>query len=296
MKKIFMLAAALCVMLCAGTASAHMLWVNAYKSETHFPNHVTTHIGYGHALPMDDFLMAGKENIVMQDYFLADPASERHDLRLAKEERPKPEDLCQGMKFQAGNLSINKITLSDEAKQGTYQVVVNAKPNYFTIYKDKSGKKKTTLKSMDRIKDLKTPLSSIRYSANGKTFFTVGKWTQPEPLGFDLELIPLTDLTNVRAGDLVRFRVLLNGKPLSSSYKGIESISAVSPSFGGPDHFTLNSKLYRGEAQFRIPAAGQWVVKSRTVKKINESPAFAKEKGKTMAMYFMSTVTFTAKP
>ncbi|KIX10961.1 DUF4198 domain-containing protein [Dethiosulfatarculus sandiegensis] len=296
MKKLTTLVLGLAMLFIAESASAHMFWVNAFKSEHHFPNYVTTTIGYGHALPIDDFLISGKDTIKVGEYFVAGPKGKRSDLHLAKPAYYKPEPLSKGLSAQPGSLSANKIILSKDAAKGTYQVAAVVEPTCFTIYKNQKGRTKFALKGMDEIKDLKKTILGMACFFSGKSFFTVGSWTKPEPLGLDLEILPQDDLSDVHVGDLVKFRVLLNGKPLSSSFKGIESISAQSPSFGASDGNEITCKLHNGMGKIRVPAAGQWVVKVWTQKKVSQDPKMAKFKNKAQVLYYASSVTFSVKP
>jgi hypothetical protein len=44
----------------------------------------------------------------------------------------------------------------------------------------------------------------VKYQAFAKSYVTVCKWTNPRPLGHGLEIIPLTDLSNLHVSDLVK--------------------------------------------------------------------------------------------
>ncbi|WP_419657188.1 DUF4198 domain-containing protein [Desulfosarcina variabilis] len=44
----------------------------------------------------------------------------------------------------------------------------------------------------------------MKYQAFAKSYVTVCKWTNPRPLGHGLEIIPLTDLSNLHVSDLVK--------------------------------------------------------------------------------------------
>nr|WP_319392870.1 DUF4198 domain-containing protein [uncultured Desulfobacter sp.] len=88
-------------------------------------------------------------------------------------------------------------------------------------------------------------IKGMLYRAAAVSYFTVGKWQAPHSLGYDLKIIPLTDLSNIRVGDLVKFKVLFMGKNLNrSSEISIEYIMAVSDSFGGSDGFTLSCHIF----------------------------------------------------
>lgn len=296
MRKAICVFAALFALLSAQTSSAHMFWINAFKSEAHIPRHVLTSIGYGHALPMDDLLLSDEDVIEIDKYFLVDPHGKRSDLHLAKGSYTAPTTLGVGLSAQPGDLGLNKISLTEDAPLGTYQVAATPKITCFTYYENKEGKKKLVLQYLDEIQDMDKIIASMRCSFSGKSFFTMDHWTKPEPLGFDLEILPENDLTNVRAGDLVTFRVLFNGEPLSSSWSGLEYMTAQSPSFGGPDNNSLYCKLFSGIGKLRIPAAGQWVVSVHTIRDVDKEPSLASFKGKTKMLFYSTTLTFSVRP
>lgn len=289
MKKAIILASCAVLLLAAQSAFAHSFWINAYESKIHKPYHVTTSIGYGHSMPLDDFLFSGKQHIPTQEFFLAGPDGTRSALALPKADYNAPEAIGHDLTRQSGDLALQKINLGKDTPQGTYQLAASLRDNYFTMYVDTNGKRRKTIQSMDAIKDAKRILKSLYFSGNAKSSFTVGKWTHPAPLGFNLEIVPMTDLTKVHVGDMVRFQVLLDGKPVSSSYKGLERITAHSPNYGDPDHFCLMAKIFKGMGQFRMPASGQWMVRVAMEKDVEkDSPMH----GKAQSAYYMTTYTF----
>jgi uncharacterized GH25 family protein len=136
------------------------------------------------------------------------------------------------MTAQCGDMGIRKLSLTDKTKPGTYQVAVTSKDNFFTMYLDKKGKQKMVTKPLDEVKGVEKVLFSVKYKSFAKAFTAVKKWTDPKPLGFDLELMPLTDLSNVHVGNMVHFDVSFMGKPLSVKGDRIESMTATSNTFG----------------------------------------------------------------
>ena len=149
---------------------------------------------------------------------------------------------------------------------------------------------------MDALEKGDRVLRSLCFKSNGKSMFAVGEWTAPKPMGFDLELVPETDLSSVRKGDLAVFSVLFNGKPLSSSFMGVERMTAHSMSFGGPDSFCLMSLVHNGKAQIRIPEAGPWMVQVQVERDVNKVPSLAHLKKKTQTVFYSTSLTFNAKP
>ena len=210
-------------------------------------------------------------------------------------ERKKIET-TSGITIHCGDLGVRKLNLGDKTKPGTYQVVATSKSNFFTLYRDKKGKRKWVMKPMNKVKDAKKIIHSVNYKAFAKSFFSIEKWKGPEPLGWDLEIIPLTDLTDVHVGDIVQFEVKSKGKPFSSKPDKLEHLTATSNTFGGPDDFSLSAIIYRGKAQFRMPAAGQWVINVSTMKKITPEGAFKEFVGKCTKVGRASSISFNVKP
>ena len=123
------------------------------------------------------------------------------------------------------------------------------------------------LKSMDQLDDIQKVLASMQYQAFAKSCLTIGPWKQPEKLGHTLEIIPVTDLTRVKVGDLVEVQVLSYDRPLNLSLGNMAFITAQSSSFGQSDGFCLMSYIQKGHARFRVQNRGQWII---TVKHFEE--------------------------
>jgi len=278
-------------------AHAHLLWVNLYESFANPPGHAIASIGWGHVVPMDDFLVSKTGSIQLAGYELIDPDLKSTSLPLPDVKIHKKMKTSSGMTFQSGDLGIRKLGLTDKTKPGTYQVVVTSRDNFFSQYLDKKGKPKMVGKAMDEIKGAQKILRGIRYKSFAKAYFAVQKWTEPKALGHDLEIIPTTDLSNVHVGDMVSFKVTFMGRPLSSSpEKSLEYLTATSNAFGGPDGFFIGAMIFNGKAQFRMPAAGQWVVNlyfSQDVTRKNELKHLA---DKCTRIVYASTISFNVKP
>jgi uncharacterized GH25 family protein len=211
----------------------------------------------------------------------------------------KMEDVIKtsgGMTAQCGDMGIRKLGLTDKTKPGTYQVAVTSKDNYFTMYLDKKGKQKMVTKPLDQVKGIGKILISIKYKSFAKAFFAVNNWTDPKPLGFALEIMPMTDLSNVHVGDVVPFQTTFMGKPFSCGPDGIEYITATSNSFGGPDGFFLSAYIMNGKAQFRMPAAGQWVANVYVRQDVNPENHLKELVGKCTTVYYAGTISFNVKP
>ncbi len=284
-------------MLCAGSVNAHSLWVNINKSFLVPPqDHVITSLGFGHTMPLDDFLVSKSGRIEIEKYSLVGPDNSISNLvpPVIKDETSTTSKT--GMEIVPGDLGLRKISLTDISIPGTYQVAAESKATYFSGYVDANGKNRMAAKPMDEIKDAKSFTFSLRYKATAKSYFSVEKWSQPKPLGYDLEIIPETDITNVRAGDLVTFTIRLNGKPLTCDMKSMKYLHMDSNTFGSPDQYMLSAYIMDGKAQIRVPTAGAWrasVMVEQEVTKDNEFKELAK---KCKSVKYAASVSFTAKP
>jgi len=150
---------------------------------------------------------------------------------------------------------------------------------------------------MDQVENAREIIRGMGYHAFAVSYFTVGKWQTPKSLGQDLEIIPFTDLSNVRAGDLVRFKVLFMKKELTTDPSvSLEYITAKSDAFGAPDKFTLSAPLFGGKGQFRMPAAGNWLVNVYTRQNVSPDNRLKHLAPKCTTVLYSSSVTFQVKP
>jgi uncharacterized GH25 family protein len=168
-------------------------------------------------------------------------------------------------------------------------------PSFFTQYIDQAGKPRMQMKPRNEISGIKEVLVSVKYQAFAKSFLTVGGWQDPEPLGHDLEIIPRTDLSSLRAGDLVEVTVLFHGKPLTATAKSIEYITAHSSSFGQSEGFSLFSYIIDGNAQFRVQSSGQWMISVSHKDDVTPDGPLKDLIGKADQVYQGASLTFTVK-
>jgi uncharacterized GH25 family protein len=277
-------------------AMAHTLWINLYESFAHPPGHAIVSLGWGHAVPMDDLLVSKTAPLQLATFDLIDPDLNRTALPMPALVMEDVIKTSSGMTAQCGDMGIRKLGLTDKTKPGTYQVTVTSKDNYFTMYLDKKGKQKMVAKPLDKVKGGGKILTSIKYKSFAKAFFAVKNWTDPKPLGFDLEIMPITDLCDVHVGDVVPFQISFMGKPFSCGPGGAEYMTATSNSFGGPNGFFLSAYIMNGKAQFRMPAAGQWVANVYVKQDVTPESDLKELVGKCTTVYYAGTISFNVKP
>ena len=279
----------------ASLAHAHSVWINAFESHAHNSNHAMVSLGWGHALPMDDILNSPNGSVAVEQFEMFDPALKKTDLLKPTSKIGKPELTADGFDLFPADLATQKVAFKEGSAQGVYQLSAVTKPAFFTQYIDKSGKTRMQLKPKNELKDIQKVLMCVKYQAFAKSFLTVGKWANPKPLGHGLEIIPLTDLSDVHVGDLVEVDVRFNGEPLSVSAKSMEFITAHSSSFGQSDGFFLMSYIMGGHAQFRVQSSGQWMLGVNHKDDVTADGPLKDLYGKAEQVYHSASLTFAVK-
>jgi uncharacterized GH25 family protein len=292
-KNILLLTAA--SLLFAPTAWAHSVWINVFESNAHQSHHAMVSLGWGHALPMDDILNSPNGRFALERFEILDPKQRKSNLIKPKDVLCKAELSTADFDLFAGDMALQKVALKNDSARGVYQLSAVSVPSYFTQYIDAQGKQRLQMKPRDEINDIKKVLMSVKYQAFAKSFLTMGEWKNPEPLGHDLEIIPLTDLSNLHVGDLVEVKVLFHGRPLNATAKSIEYITAHGTGFGQSDGFGLFSYIMDGKAQFRVQSAGQWMIAVSHKDDVTKDGPLKDLYGKADQVYHGASLTFTVK-
>jgi uncharacterized GH25 family protein len=276
-------------------AQAHSVWINSFESFAHTPPHTMVSLGWGHALPMDDILTSPNGRIAIERFELLGPDLKKTDLLKPEFKLSKPDLSTHNFDLFAADLATQKVAFKKDSAQGVYQFSAVSKPTFYTQYIDKKGKTRLQLKPKNEVKDIKKVLMAVKYQAFAKSYLTVGKWTNPKPLGHGLEIIPRTDLSNLHVGDLVEVDVLFYGKPLNATAKSMEYITAQSSSFGQSDGFSLLSYLMKGKAQFRVQSSGQWMITVNHKDDVTADGSLKDLYGKVDQVYHGASLTFNVK-
>ncbi len=277
------------------SAQAHSVWINNFFADTHQPPHSMVSIGWGHTMPMDDVPNSPNGRVVVEKFEVVEPDMNRVQLRTPSNAVSKPALETAAFDVFDGDLAMQKVGFKKDSKPGVYQFSAVTAPTFYNQYIDTKGRKRLALKPRDEIKDIDKLLMSVKYQAFAKAFSCLGQWKQPKPLGHALEITPLSDLSDVHAGDLVEFQVTFNGKPLSANAKSIDYITAHSPGFGQSEHFSLMSFVIGGKAQFRVQTAGQWMVSINHKDDVTEDGPMKALFGKADQVYTAASLTFVAK-
>jgi uncharacterized GH25 family protein len=276
-------------------AQAHSLWINSFVSDAHQPPHAMVCFGWGHALPVDDLMNSPQGRIAVESFTLTDPDNNVTDLGTPSFDPQKASITEKNFDVYPADLAMQKVSLKKDSKHGVYQLRAASRPSFFTQYVDTKGRVRLKLKGKDEIKDIKKVLMCVKYQAFASSYITLGEWNQPQASNKGLEIIPLTDLSNLRAGDLVKVKVLFHGKPVTSTAKSIEYITANSPGFGQSDKYALMSYVMNGHAQFRVQNAGQWVVRLNHKEDVTPDGPLKDLYGKAEQVYHGVSLSFTVK-
>ena len=231
---------------------------------------------------MDDFILSKDLALPLETYEVVDPEQRRTALSMPL---PSSEELITtpaGLTVESGDVAAKKICIHPDSLSGTYQVSAAT----HTLKIDLPSPNGKIIKS------------KLRYFA--KSFLTVNEWTPPQPLGHELELTPLDDLSNVRVGDWVSFEVNFLEKPFTCDTFNMEYLLAKSNTFGGEaggekEGFFLGAYLVNGKARFRMPSAGQWMICAFNFKDVGPDSEFKEFAEGCTKLYYHTTLTFNVK-
>ncbi len=271
------------------SAHAHTMWINVIPEHG---KHVIASIAYGDAMSGSELLTPDWWPMNVADYDVIDPEGKRTDLGTLELVTRKKQDMSAGMQFQpGGDTGQRKFIIKPETLKGTYQLAASSPVSRVVDYIGKDGKEGyIDANNTDLPKGARATETSLGVNLM-KAVFTVGAWSNPEPVGLPLEIVPLSDLNKAGVGDRVRFKVLLNGEPLNPE-GGEAHIVAYNMSFG--DRWGLFSELKYGEGEFRIPVAGLWRIDVAYKGSSNDVDAY---KGKEdLPISIESSLVFNTRP
>ncbi|MFP4453749.1 MAG: DUF4198 domain-containing protein [Desulfobacterales bacterium] len=230
-------AAAALMILAAGSAHAHNLWLNP---QNHYPeagDTVEIGIGWGHHYTEDRTHQEVKDSTV-HEISTIDP---------------------DGEKVELGKKSGAAYELETD-KPGVYLVTARTSPVMFTTTPE--GRKRGSRKDVDR------PIKCTAYNILAKTVITAGGKDKnlEGKTGQELEIIPLKNPAELDKGDAFPVRVVFEDQPLSGAkleakYAGFEE-KGQSGDGHGHDHGAAAEAETddRGRAEIRLEKKGYWII------------------------------------
>jgi len=286
----------LLVVLGLSSLSAHSLWVNSFESFVHKPGHITVGIGWGHTMPIDDMPNSANGKVEVENFTITSPNGKTTKLQLpnAKIEEAK----IKTDEFDVFNVDValQKIALKKDSPKGVYTIKANSKAGFYTYYIDKKDRKRLKFTTKDKLKDVKKLIWSVKGQNFAKSYLTLGnKWEDQTPTNKGLEIIPKTDLSNLKVGDMVEFEVLFFGKPLNMTATNLEFIKAFSNTFGQGKGFYLFSLIKNGKAQFEVQTPGQWIVDCHHKEDVTKDGPLKELYGKVNHVFHSASLTFNVR-
>lgn len=286
----------LATVLGLSSLSAHSLWINSFESFTHKPGHTTVGLGWGHTTPVDDILNSPNGKVIVEEFSITSPKGKTTKLDIPSSEVKEPTKKESAFDVYSADIGLQKLALKKDSPKGVYTMKAKSKPTFYTQYIDTKGNSRLKLTTMDQIKDIQKVLMSVKYEAFATSYLTLGdKWEAQKAINKGLEIIPKTDLSNIRVGDLVEFEVLFYGKPLTVSAASMDYIAASSNTFGQKDGYALMSYIKEGKAQIRVQSAGQWIVSCNHRDTVTKDGALKDLSGKVNYVFNGASLTFNVK-
>jgi uncharacterized GH25 family protein len=172
----------------------------------------------------------------------------------------------------APDKAITELSLRDEKslhsylvtydQVGTYVLVAETTPGYFSMYYDKKGRKRHSLKPMQNFASkAKEIITSLRSSQWTKTYVFSGQPSEsfPAQVGLPLELAPLTDVSKLKPGDALQLQVYQSGKP----YEGTGYWDATYAGFSteAEDMYIPRTSCDNGRFTVPVDSGGKWFVR-----------------------------------
>ncbi len=209
-------------------AEAHFAWINLDNYNPEPGGNVQITIGWGHRYPLSGFLKQAD----LESIYLLNPAGKKESV-----------------------LSVSELQLEPEnglGSTGPYVVAAQRKTGFYT--KTAHGGKRQSKEGLsDVIKCYRSHMSmkAILNAGQGREEF-IGRVEQP------LEIIPLVNPADLRAGDYLPLEVMLHGKPFKgmiyATYMGFSTEKNV---------FAYTTRTdSRGRGMIRILQPGIWLLKA----------------------------------
>jgi len=284
----------LAAVLGLSSLSAHTFWVTSTGSFEHAPGHALVGLGWGHVLPFDDRLNSGRVHV--DEFSITSPDNEKTLLKVPTDEGIEATNETKDFEVFDANVGLQKIGLKKDSTKGTYLIHAKQKPTFYTHFIDTKDRKRIKLTTKDKIKNIKKVLFSVKWEGYGSSYLTLGKWSEQKAKNKGFEIVPKSDLSNLKAGDMVEFEVLFYGKPYDKvAKKGEAKLTLFSNPISQGEGLSLTAPVYKGIAKFAVPSKGQWMIMAILDQKVKKEGELKDLHGKVNSVMFSSTLTFHVK-
>ena len=226
-------------MLIPVTGVCHSLYIQSSRYFVSEGKRSPLFFCYGHHIPVDDGVRAKKLNSIS----VHPPVGAVREVAIRNE---------------TGLHSY----MVDYDSPGTYVLTAETNPGYYTVFIDKKGHERHTIKPksaiMDKAIEVKTSLYSKQYT---KTYVVC---ESPSPIfpgrvGLPLELVPTKDISGLKTGDVLELKIFFDGKP----FTGHGTWDATYNGYSTESEDTAFPKAAISGTTLRIPIPlpGRWFVR-----------------------------------
>lgn len=270
---------------------SHTLWINSQESFVYEPAHTSVSLGWGHNIPIDDMLNSQNGKVVIKEFSISSPSGTKTSLRVPSASLQEASIKANDFDVYDSDIALQKVSFKKTSEKGVYTLEAKSKQTHLTKYIDTKDRKRLKFTSIDKVKRLKEVIESLRTTRIAKTYFTIGAWKQPKALNKGLEIIPLSDLSKVKVGDTVEFKVLFYGKNI----KAKEPLMASSSNFKTKDKYEINKKIKKGKAKIKVTSKGQWIVSVHHKENVKDNISLKYLENKVTLVNDITTLTFNVK-
>jgi uncharacterized GH25 family protein len=195
------------------------------------------YFGWGHHLPLDDGIQGKKLRFIK----VINPAGDTSDIEI-----------------KTGR-SLHSYPVEYDTP-GTYTLAAATNPGFYTIYIDQEKRIHHHIGPKSEIKDAARFIVSLFTHQSAKAFVVCEKPSSetPGPVGFDWEIMPERNPSEIKDGDIVDFTVLYKGKSYTGA--GIYWASYNGYSTGFDDYFHTEDTVEKGRFSVHFTRPGIWYV------------------------------------
>ena len=235
------LLAALLVGLSIGAeyASAHSLYIQSSRHKVDQGKSTPLFFCYGHHFPVDDGLRRNKLRTVK----VHDPSGQVAEIPLRNE-------TCLHSYMVEYDLP------------GTYVLTGETNPGYYTQWIDQKGRRRHTIKPMSELKDQASEIITSLYSRQyAKTYVFCSEPSAefPAHIGLDFELVPQSDISRLKPGDVLELKIYKKGKPFNGKGEWDATFSGFSTE--AEDLFYPKSEIEGGIIRVSLTHPGRWFIR-----------------------------------
>lgn len=229
------------IVICLTSASAfsHTLFIQSSRYQADEGKSFPFFFCYGHFVPVADGIRGKKLNKVQV---------------IAPSGQAQTVEIMDGKGLHSHMVEYNV--------PGIWGLTAETTPGYYTVFKDKNGKERHAIKSIDQIKNrLGRVVKSYYAKQYAKTYVKCQTPTGPFPanLGMPLELVPVQNLFELKPGNTLDLEVYLDGKP----YEGNGTWDATYMGFStqAEDNFYPHTQVEGSKVSIPLPNPGRWFIR-----------------------------------